>query len=42
VAVRRLVQHCLEPAAGGATPSDFPEAGLSESELEDLEAELLA
>ncbi len=41
-ALRRLIAHCLEPAAGGATPSDFPGAGLSQAELSDLEAELLA
>ena len=47
-AVLRLICHCLEPDAsnigsiGGSTPSDFPEAGLTQSELADLEAELLA
>jgi amino acid adenylation domain-containing protein/non-ribosomal peptide synthase protein (TIGR01720 family) len=41
-ALSRLIAHCLEPAAGGATPSDFPGAGLSQAELSDLEAELLA
>ncbi|MYU62909.1 non-ribosomal peptide synthetase, partial [Streptomyces sp. SID69] len=29
-ALRALVDHCLDPAAGGATPSDFPLAGLDQ------------
>jgi non-ribosomal peptide synthase protein (TIGR01720 family) len=33
-ALRRLIQHCLEPGAGGVTPSDFP--------LADLDAPALA
>lgn len=29
-----LVEHCLSGAAGGFTPSDFPEAGLGQAELD--------
>jgi non-ribosomal peptide synthase protein (TIGR01720 family) len=29
-----LIEHCAQPDAGGFTPSDFPEAGLSQSELD--------
>ncbi|MCA1218503.1 non-ribosomal peptide synthetase, partial [Streptomyces sp. 8L] len=29
-ALRALLEHCLDPASGGATPSDFPLAGLSQ------------
>ncbi|MFJ6730599.1 condensation domain-containing protein, partial [Streptomyces sp. NPDC091281] len=29
-ALRALVDHCQDPAAGGATPSDFPLAGLDQ------------
>ncbi|MCW8127250.1 non-ribosomal peptide synthetase [Microbulbifer halophilus] len=31
-----LVRHCAEPAAGRVTASDFPEAGLSDDELQGL------
>ncbi len=34
-----LVEHCVT-TAGGFTPSDFPDAGLSQSELDELVAEL--
>jgi non-ribosomal peptide synthase protein (TIGR01720 family) len=29
-----LVGHCLSPAAGGYTPSDFPDAEMSQEELD--------
>ena len=35
-----LIDHCLSPDAGGFTPSDFPEAGLSQEELDRLVADL--
>jgi non-ribosomal peptide synthase protein (TIGR01720 family) len=35
-----LLAHCLSPGAGGFTPSDFPEAGLSQEELDRLVADL--
>ncbi len=31
-----LVAHCQEPGAGGYSASDFPEAELSDRELEKL------
>nr|WP_281390719.1 non-ribosomal peptide synthase/polyketide synthase [Sphaerisporangium rubeum] len=37
-AVRRLVEHCLTPGAGGYTPSDFPLAGLTQAELDTVAA----
>jgi non-ribosomal peptide synthase protein (TIGR01720 family) len=39
-ALRNLVTHCLSDEAGGFTPSDFPDAGLSQEDLDDLMAEL--
>jgi amino acid adenylation domain-containing protein/non-ribosomal peptide synthase protein (TIGR01720 family) len=39
-ALRALIAHCQSPVAGGYTPSDFPEAELSQQELDDLVAEL--
>jgi non-ribosomal peptide synthase protein (TIGR01720 family) len=33
-ALRALVAHCLEPSAGGYTPSDFALAGLSQAQLD--------
>ncbi|MFN2416205.1 MAG: amino acid adenylation domain-containing protein [Pyrinomonadaceae bacterium] len=39
-ALRDLVAHCLSPGVGGYTPSDFPEAGLSQQELDALLAEV--
>jgi amino acid adenylation domain-containing protein/non-ribosomal peptide synthase protein (TIGR01720 family) len=39
-ALRRLIAHCLSPEAGGFTPSDFPEAELSQGDLDDLIAGL--
>jgi amino acid adenylation domain-containing protein/non-ribosomal peptide synthase protein (TIGR01720 family) len=35
-----LLDHCLSPDAGGFTPSDFPESGLSQDELDRLVADL--
>ena len=35
-----LIEHCLAPEAGGFTPSDFPEAGLSQEELDEFVLEL--
>jgi len=32
--LRRLVDHCLSPGAGGYTPSDFPLAGVDRATLE--------
>ncbi len=34
--LNRLVEHCLEPDAGGFTPSDFPLADLDDGELDKL------
>jgi amino acid adenylation domain-containing protein/non-ribosomal peptide synthase protein (TIGR01720 family) len=39
-AVEELIRHCLDPAAGGYTPSDFPEAGFTQEELEDFLSEV--
>jgi non-ribosomal peptide synthase protein (TIGR01720 family) len=39
-ALQTLVAHCQSPEAGGYTPSDFPEADLSQVELDDLLAKL--
>ena len=33
-ALESIVTHCLAPEAGGFTPSDFPEAALSQNELD--------
>ncbi|WHT21650.1 non-ribosomal peptide synthase/polyketide synthase [Crossiella sp. CA-258035] len=35
-ALRELVAHCAEPGAGGRTPSDFPLARISQSEVDTL------
>lgn len=32
--LRALIAHCTSPGAGGFTPSDFPEAALSQAELD--------
>jgi non-ribosomal peptide synthase protein (TIGR01720 family) len=32
--LRELIRHCVSPDAGGYTPSDFPEAGLDQEELD--------
>ncbi len=34
--LRALIAHCQSPAAGGYTPSDFSEAGLTQAELDAL------
>jgi amino acid adenylation domain-containing protein/non-ribosomal peptide synthase protein (TIGR01720 family) len=39
-ALQGLIAHCQSPDAGGYTPSDFPEAGLDEGELEALMEEI--
>jgi non-ribosomal peptide synthase protein (TIGR01720 family) len=39
-ALQGLIAHCQSPGAGGYTPSDFPEAGLSQAELDHLLAQL--
>lgn len=33
-ALRELIAHCVAPGSGGYTPSDFPDAGLSQEELD--------
>jgi non-ribosomal peptide synthase protein (TIGR01720 family) len=38
--LRAILAHCSSPEAGGYTPSDFPEAALSQSDLDDLLDEL--
>ncbi|MFI2511456.1 non-ribosomal peptide synthase/polyketide synthase [Streptomyces sp. NPDC018972] len=35
-ALREIAAHCARPDAGGRTPSDFPLAGLAQSELDRL------
>ena len=35
-----LIEHCQNPDAGGKTPTDFPESGLSQDELDELLGEL--
>jgi non-ribosomal peptide synthase protein (TIGR01720 family) len=35
-ALREIVQHCAEPGVGGATPSDFPLAGLDQPTVDRL------
>jgi non-ribosomal peptide synthase protein (TIGR01720 family) len=35
-ALRALIVHCKSPEAGGFTPSDFPAANLSQSELDNF------
>jgi non-ribosomal peptide synthase protein (TIGR01720 family) len=39
-ALHRLIEHCVSDGAGSYTPSDFPEAELSQKELDDLVTEL--
>src|SRR6185312_1844918 len=39
-ALRALITHCQTSEAGGYTPSDFPEAGLSSQKLDELLAML--
>ena len=35
--LRALIAHCLEDEAGGATPSDFPLAGIDQAQLDALD-----
>jgi len=39
-ALRLLIRHCQTPQAGGYTPSDFSKVELSQTDLDDLVAEL--
>jgi len=39
-ALRSLVRHCQSPEAGGFTPSDFPDADLDQSDLDQLLTQL--
>ena len=39
-ALENLIDHCQSPNVRGFTPSDFPEAGLSQKELDDLMSEI--
>ena len=34
--LRELIRHCLQPTTGGWTPSDFPQARLSQQSLDDF------
>jgi microcystin synthetase protein McyA len=38
--LRELISICLLPDVGGYTPSDFPDAGLDQDELEGILAEI--
>jgi amino acid adenylation domain-containing protein/non-ribosomal peptide synthase protein (TIGR01720 family) len=38
--LRSFLFHCGSPEAGGFTPSDFPEANLSQEELDDIMSQL--
>jgi non-ribosomal peptide synthase protein (TIGR01720 family) len=38
--LRALLAHCKSPDAGGYTPSDFPDASLTQEDLDDLLEEL--
>lgn len=38
-ALEALIKHCQFPDAGGQTPSDFPDAELSQEELDELMSE---
>jgi amino acid adenylation domain-containing protein/non-ribosomal peptide synthase protein (TIGR01720 family) len=38
--LRRLIDHCLDPEAGGFTPSDFPASDLRQEDLDRLVAQL--
>jgi non-ribosomal peptide synthase protein (TIGR01720 family) len=35
-----IIVHCQSPISGGYTPSDFPESGLGQDELNALLAEI--
>ena len=37
--IRAMVQHCLSSSDTGLTPSDFPEAGLTQEALDDVLSE---
>jgi non-ribosomal peptide synthase protein (TIGR01720 family) len=39
-ALEALIAHCLDPEAGGYTPSDFPDAGIDQESLDRVLAEL--
>ena len=39
-ALQALIQHCLSPQTGGYTPSDFPEADLSQAALDAIMAKI--
>ncbi|HET9225706.1 MAG TPA: condensation domain-containing protein, partial [Thermoanaerobaculia bacterium] len=39
-ALRKLIDHCLAPEAGGFTPSDFPAADLNQQALDRLLAKV--
>jgi non-ribosomal peptide synthase protein (TIGR01720 family) len=39
-ALNYLIEHCVSPETGSYTPSDFPDVGLSQSELDNLIAEI--
>ncbi len=41
-ALRGLIEHCRSPEAAVYTPSDFPEAELSQGELDDLIADFIS
>jgi non-ribosomal peptide synthase protein (TIGR01720 family) len=38
--LRSLIQHCQSPAAGGYTPSDFPDEDLNDSDLDAILAQI--
>ena len=38
--LENIIQHCLSATVGGFTPSDFPEAGLDQVDLDDILFEL--
>ncbi|MEM1254709.1 MAG: amino acid adenylation domain-containing protein [Cyanobacteria bacterium P01_H01_bin.21] len=39
-ALQALIDHCLSPESGGYTPSDFPSASMTQSELDDIVEQL--
>ncbi len=39
-ALNSIIDHCVAPETGSYTPSDFPDVALSQSELDDLVAEI--
>jgi non-ribosomal peptide synthase protein (TIGR01720 family) len=40
-ALQALLEHCQSPEAGGFTPSDFPEAELSQEEIDEIMLEFI-